>query len=146
MRRAIVFATAEAAEEAFYDAMQRGDAQGMMALWADDDDVTCVHPNGPRLVGIDAIRSAFEHIFARGGVGVRVSDVHVHQGAVIAVHNLIEQVAVAGPGGGSQVIDCTATNVYLKTANGWRIVLHHASPVSEGGAAAEGSAGSAVLH
>ena len=41
MRRAIVFATAEAAEEAFYDAMQRGDAQGMMALWADDDDVTC---------------------------------------------------------------------------------------------------------
>lgn len=145
MRRAIVFATAEAAEEAFYDAMQRGDAQGMMALWADDDDVTCVHPNGPRLVGIDAIRTAFEHIFGNGGVSVRVSDVRVHQGAVIAVHNLIEQVAVTGRGG-AQVIDCSATNVYVKTANGWRIVLHHASPVSEGGAAAEGSAGSAVLH
>ncbi|MBP8310452.1 MAG: SgcJ/EcaC family oxidoreductase [Burkholderiaceae bacterium] len=145
MRRAIVFATAEAAEEAFYDAMQRGDAQGMMALWADDDDVTCVHPNGPRLVGIDAIRTAFEHIFAHGGVTVRVSDVRVHQGAVVAVHNLIEQVAVAGRRG-SEVVDCSATNVYVKTANGWRIVLHHASPVSEGGAAAEGSAGSAVLH
>ena len=145
MRRAIVFATAEAAEEAFYDAMQRGDAQGMMALWADDDDVTCVHPNGPRLIGIDAIRQAFEHIFANGGVGVRVSDVRVHQGAVVAVHNLIEQVAVQGRGG-SQVIDCSATNVYVKTANGWRIVLHHASPVSEGGTAAQGSAGSAVLH
>ncbi|MCX7273964.1 MAG: nuclear transport factor 2 family protein, partial [Burkholderiales bacterium] len=51
MRRAAVFATAEAAEEAFYDAMQRGDAIAMMALWADDEDVACVHPNGPRLIG-----------------------------------------------------------------------------------------------
>lgn len=145
MRRAVVFATAEAAEEAFYDAMQRGDAPGMMALWSDDDDVACVHPNGPRLIGIEAIRTAFEHIFANGGVHVRVADTRIHQGAVIAVHHVIEQLIVSERGA-TQVIECAATNVYVKTVNGWRIVLHHASPLSEGGPAAEGSAGSAVLH
>ena len=145
MRRAVVFATAEAAEEAFYDAMQRGDVTGMMSLWADDDeDVACVHPNGPRLVGIDAIRAAYEHILANGGVNVRITDVRVHQGAVLAVHHLIEQILVDGPSG-TQVVECAATNVYVKTVQGWRIALHHASAIDSGGDAA-GRAGAAVLH
>ena len=148
MRKAAVFATAEAAEDAFYDAMQKGDALAMMALWADDDDVACIHPSGPRLVGMAAIGHAYDQIFDGGGVNVRTADVRMHQGAMVAVHTLIEQVIIAGRGG-SQVIECAATNVYVKTANGWRMVLHHASPLGEGG---DGSGrnspmpGPAVLH
>ena len=127
-----VFATAEAAEEAFYDAMQRGDLEAMMGLWADDEDVACAHPNGTRLVGLPAIRASFETIFAGGGVHIRISDVRIHQGAAIAVHNLVEQLLVSGRGG-TQVVPCVATNVYVKTVRGWRIVLHHASPIGEGG-------------
>ena len=145
MRRAAVFATAEAAEEAFYDAMQRGDAIAMMALWADDEDVACVHPNGPRLIGIRAVREAYESILSAGGINIRTTDVRIHQGAVIAVHNLIEQVVVSGRGG-TRVVECAATNVYLKTVEGWRIVLHHACEVGEGGPAPESSNGSTVLH
>ncbi|HPU52841.1 MAG TPA: nuclear transport factor 2 family protein [Burkholderiaceae bacterium] len=145
MRQATIFATAEAAEEAFYDAMQRGDVEDMIELWAEDEDVTCVHPNGPRLVGIDAIRTVFEHIFANGGVSLRTRDLRIHRSAVIAVHNLIEQVAVAGRDG-SQMLDCSATNVFMKTANGWRLVLHHSSPVSEGSTAADIRTSSAILH
>ena len=107
MRRVVVFATAEAAEEAFYDAMQRGDVAGMMALWADEEDAVCVHPSGQRLVGLPAIRAAFEEIFAGGGVDVRPAEVRVYQGAVIAVHNLVEKVLVAGKMS-SQVVECVA--------------------------------------
>jgi uncharacterized protein (TIGR02246 family) len=144
MRRAIVFATAEAAEEAFYDAMQRGDVAGMMALWADDEDVVCVHPNGSRLVGIEAIRNAFEQMFAQGGVDVRPADVRIHQAAVLAVHNLVEKVLVSGRSG-SQVVECVATNVYVKHAAGWRMVLHHAAAAGDA-SNPEVGAGPAVLH
>lgn len=144
MRRGAVFATAEAAEEAFYDAMQRGDLAGMMALWADDDDAVCVHPSGARLVGLQAIRASFEEIFAQGGVDVRPSQPHIQQGATVAVHNLIEKVVVSGRQG-SQVVECVTTNVYLKGATGWRIVLHHSSPAGET-AVAETAAAPSVLH
>ena len=48
--------SAEAVEEAFYDALRRGDFAAMMAVWADDEDVICVHPSGSRHVGIEAVR------------------------------------------------------------------------------------------
>ena len=144
MRRVVVFATAEAAEEAFYDAMQRGDVAGMMALWADEEDAVCVHPSGQRLVGLPAIRAAFEEIFAGGGVDVRPTEVRVYQGAVIAVHNLVEKVLVAGKMS-SQVVECVATNVYVKQAGGWRIVLHHSTTGGDG-PGEEFAAGPSVLH
>ena len=144
MRPSIAIANAEAAEEAFYDAMQRGDLAAMMALWADDEDVVCAHPNGARLVGIAAIRESFAAIFSDGGVDVRPADVRIHQSATVASHNLVEKVLVSGPGG-TRIVECVATNVYVKTAAGWRIVLHHAAQVSEG--ADPVAAGTpAVLH
>ena len=146
MQRPISIATAsvEAAEEAFYDAMQRGDLAAMMALWADDEDAVCVHPNGARLVGIGAIRDGFAAMFSQGGVDVRPADVRTQLGATLAVHNLVEKVLVSGPDG-TRIVECVATNVYAKTPAGWRIVLHHAAAVSEGGVPAPREA-SAVLH
>lgn len=144
MRRTIAIATAEAAEEAFYDAMQRGDLAAMMALWADDEDVVCVHPNGARLVGLAAIRDAYAALFRHGGLDVRPSDVRIHQSAVIAAHNLVEKVVVTGPAG-PRIVECLATNVYAKTVAGWRIVLHHAAATGDGQVPPAGAA-PAVLH
>ena len=145
MRRSIVIATAEAAEEAFYDAMQRGDLAAMMALLADDEDVVCVHPNGARLAGIAAIRDSFAAIFSRGGVDVRPADVRIHLSGAMAAHNLVEKVLVAGPAG-TRIVECVATNVYLKTAAGWRIVLHHSASVSDSGGPDVAAEAPAVLH
>jgi hypothetical protein len=39
-----------------------------MACWADEDEIVCVHPGGPRLVGAQAIRVAFEAMFAQGAI------------------------------------------------------------------------------
>ena len=50
-------------EQQFYEALQAGDVERLMAVWSDDDDISCVHPGGPRVVGAVAIRAAFESIF-----------------------------------------------------------------------------------
>ena len=71
----IMHSSAEETEAAFYDALGRADLEAMMSLWADDEDIICVHPNAPRLIGHAAIRAAFEALFERGGVHVRVSHV-----------------------------------------------------------------------
>jgi hypothetical protein len=38
----------------------------MMAVWAEADDIVCVHPQGPRLVGFEAVRDSWMQIFAGG--------------------------------------------------------------------------------
>lgn len=127
MRRAPIFSSAEAVEEAFYDSMQRADLEAMMTLWADDEDVMCVHPGHPRLIGLEAIRASWAAIFANGGIDVRTSELRAHTGAMLAVHNLVEQVIVVGRAG-HETVACVTTNVYVKHASGWRILLHHSGP------------------
>ena len=55
-RAAQLGGTADEVEAAFYEALQRGDLEQLMACWADEDDIFCVHPGGPRQVGAPAIR------------------------------------------------------------------------------------------
>jgi ketosteroid isomerase-like protein len=56
---ASLFSSPDDVEAAFYEALQKGDIDALMALWADDDEVVCVHPGGGgRLVGPAAIRAS----------------------------------------------------------------------------------------
>jgi ketosteroid isomerase-like protein len=115
-------------EAAFYDALQHGDIDRLMACWADEDDIFCIHPGGPRVVGASAIRATFEAMFANGGA-VRAWPERVRKTVSIAssVHNVVERVEVLTAGGPTQAW-VIATNVYHRTAQGWRLVAHHASP------------------
>lgn len=115
-------------EAQFYEALQRGDLDALMAVWADDDDVVCVHPGGPRVVGTAAIRAAFESIFANGGIPVAPEQVRRLHWVGGALHHLVERIEVPSEGGGTQSAWVVASNVYVKTAQGWRLVAHHASP------------------
>ena len=124
---AVLYASPEDAEAQFYDALRDGDLERVMAVWADDEDVVCVHPGGARMVGPAAVRAAFEAIFANGTIVVHaehVKRVHAMGSAVHSVLERIDVVTVDGPRTGWIV----ATNVYLKTSQGWRMVAHHASP------------------
>ena len=130
-------------EAALYEALQRGDIEALMAVWADDDEIVCVHPGGGRVVGIGAIRASFEAIFSSGGIPVQVELVHKLQYLNGALHHLVEKVTVTGPDGQQQVAWVITTNHYVKTALGWRLACHHASPGSlqpqrVGAAAADG--------
>uniref|UniRef100_UPI00374DA8B9 YybH family protein n=1 Tax=Rhodoferax sp. TaxID=50421 RepID=UPI00374DA8B9 len=68
--------SADEIEASFYEALQAGDIEKLMACWADEDEIVCVHPGGPRLLGLGAIRSAFDAIFSNGSIRVQPQAVH----------------------------------------------------------------------
>lgn len=118
---------ADEIEAAFYEALHEGDIDKLMACWADEDEVVCVHPGGPRVVGVSAIRATFEAMFANGSIQAYPEQQRKVESVGCAVHHLIERVEVMTPQGPRQAW-VIATNVYHKTAQGWRLVAHHASP------------------
>jgi ketosteroid isomerase-like protein len=122
--------TADDVEAAFYRALQDGDIDKLMACWADEDDIICIHPGGPRVVGASAIRATFESMFSSGSIRAWPESTRKTHGAGSAVHNVMERVEVLGPRGATQAW-VLATNVYHKTPQGWRMVAHHASPGTE---------------
>jgi len=124
-----LFTSPQEAEQAFYEALQRADLEAMMAVWAEDDEVYCVHPGGPRLLGLDQIRESWRQIFTNGAnMRVQLRDVQQMRGGLLAVHSTYEYLALIGERGSARVV--AATNVYLNIGGGWRMVAHHASPVA----------------
>lgn len=119
------FGSSEDIEVALYDAIARADLKALMELWADDEEIVCIHPDGTRLIGYAAIRASWQEIFTQGGVHIRPLQLHASQNMMSAVHNLIE--AIFTTEGTQRDVHILATNVYIKTPLGWRIVLHHAS-------------------
>lgn len=115
-----------------------------MSCWAQDEEVVCVHPDGPRLLGTGAMRAAFESIFSHGVVRANPLPVHRVLALASAVHSVVEQQEITLPDGVHQAL-ILATNVYHNAPERWRMVAHHASP---GGAqdAQDLSAGRPALH
>jgi ketosteroid isomerase-like protein len=118
--------TADETEASFYDAMRHGDVDKVMACWADDEEIACVSPGGPRTVGTVAVRAAFAATLATGPVHITIEHVRRMESAVCAVHHVTEKVQVMSAEG-LQTAFVIATNVYLRTPQGWRMVAHHAS-------------------
>lgn len=60
---------------------------------------------------------------------MQLSDEVVVSGMMLSLHSLHENILVlGGPGGAGTRSVVITTNVYLRSAGGWRMVLHHASP------------------
>ncbi len=112
-----------------YDAMRSGDLDRLMDLWSDDDEICCVHPGGDRLIGAAAIRASFEAMFGNGTIDAEPHRVRRLESHSSAVHSVVERIRVA-TADGERFAWVVATNVYLKSARGWRLVAHHASPGS----------------
>lgn len=144
LRAATIGGTADDIEAAFYQALRQGDIDRLMTCWADEDEVVCVHPGGPRLVGTGAIRAAFESMFANGTIQVEMHSVRKIESLTSVVHNVVERVALHLPDGLKHA-SVIATNVYHRTPQGWRMVAHHASPGTPQ-ELQEGQDGPQVLH
>ena len=126
-RAAALGGTADEVEAAFYEALQQGNLDQVMACWADEDDIVCVHPGGPRLVGAAAISAAYESLLTGGRLAATPERVRRIETLGAAVHSVLERIDLHTDEG-PQRAWVVATNVYLKTAQGWRMVAHHASP------------------
>jgi ketosteroid isomerase-like protein len=125
-----IFPTAQDAEAAFYEALERCDLEAMMAVWAEDDEIICVHPTGPRLTGPDQIRESWARIFSSGPrARVHITSQVAISAMMLAVHSVHENFTLEGQrAADARPLPVVATNVYLRTAAGWRMIVHHASP------------------
>ena len=122
-----LFATPHDAETAFYEAFMKRDLEAMMAVWSDDDEVYCVHPRGARVTGVAQVRESWRQIFT-GAQDVRfqVREQHLFQAMMVSVHSVYEQITVAFEK--RDRCSIIATNIYMRTDHGWRMMAHHASP------------------
>lgn len=127
--QAALMATPDETEAQFYEALQHADLERVMSVWSDDEDIACIHPGGPRLIGALSIRASFESLFAQGGVDARISQVRRIVTGGFAVHHVLEEIRVATPEGPQRAY-VLATNIFVKTPLGWRLLAHHASPGS----------------
>jgi len=125
-RTPTIFTSPQDAALAFYQAFEAKDLDAMMATWAEDEDIVCVHPGGPRLVGYEAVRIGWEQLFAgETKLSFRLDEIVVIETVGLAMQSAVEHVTVGNdPKARGAAI---ATNVYLRTPLGWRIVVHHAS-------------------
>lgn len=121
-----MFATANEAEHAFYEAIRRGDLSRMMLAWAEDDEIVCIHPGGARVIGQDAVKITWQKIFSNGPIAIYPARPLILEGAASSIHILIEQIAIRTPYG-TETTHCYTTNIFFKGPVGWCMVLHHAS-------------------
>lgn len=122
------FLTPREAEEAFYQAIENADLNSMMAIWSDDDATVCIHPGAPRLEGRGEIRDSWQEIFEAGpSMMFAISDERITQDDHLAVHLVREEIVVDG----EVVSVMLTTNIYHRTNDSWRMMLHHSSPEPE---------------
>jgi ketosteroid isomerase-like protein len=128
------------ANTAFYTAIEGGDLDALERLWLDGPtsaSVCCIHPGNPPLYGRRAVLRSFAALMAATPyIQFILTDVHVTIAGETAVVTCEENILtgagdsgdadLGGLGGGQKVL---ATNVFRRRPQGWRLWLHHASPL-----------------
>ena len=125
------FESPEAAEAAFYDAFERRDLDAMTNVWDHEAEVSCVHPGGPRLEDIDTILASWRAIFEGGQrLRFRRAGTSLTASADVAAFCLYEVIRFGDRFEHQGTV--IATNVYRRSDQGWRMIIHHASPDPDG--------------
>ncbi len=129
-----------AVNAAFYEAFERGDFDTMQQVWADDDGVVCVHPASAPIRGQAAVMRSWLALMAQAAyIQFFLTDVEASVTGDVASVTCTENVLSAGadmPTGVFAGGSAAATNVFRRTPEGWRLWIHHASPVLSGADAA----------
>jgi ketosteroid isomerase-like protein len=114
-----------AANQAFYDAFEARDLDRMSDVWEHSDRAVCTHPGWSSLRGWAAIVSSFATLFhSPQSLQFLLTDAVVSVDAGTAWVSVDEN--LLGDQGGTTV---AALNVFARTDAGWRMVVHHGSPV-----------------
>ena len=117
-----------AANDRFYAALEADDFDAMSDLWLHDDRVSCTHPGWARLRGWGQVGASWAAI--AGGpqrlqfiLTDQQIDVAGDMAAVTVDENMVSDAFSS---------TAAAVNLFVRTADGWRMMAHHASPVAPG--------------
>jgi ketosteroid isomerase-like protein len=132
-----------AANSALYDAFEAADLDLMEAVWLDGphaEDVICVHPGWPPLRGRAQVLRSWAMIMANTtNISFVLTDVDATVDGEVAVVTCAENILTGMPEGAQESTALAsaalsggrvaATNLFRRTESGWRLWVHHASPV-----------------
>jgi ketosteroid isomerase-like protein len=103
----------------------------VLELWAQDGNVSTMHPIGGREVGWDQVRNGWEQASAIiGPASAALEDVTVPDLQIIpidenAAYTLGTEQVRANQGGQQAGADARATNIYRRVNGEWKMVHHH---------------------
>ncbi|MDP9443119.1 MAG: nuclear transport factor 2 family protein [Actinomycetota bacterium] len=134
-----------AANSRFYAAFESGDLDAMHEVWVADGHAVCVHPGWSPVIGAAAVRRSWAVVMAHTPyIQFILTDVAVVVAADVASVTCTENVLAAadlgrggGAGQGFAGGKAVTTNVFRRGRNGWRLWIHHASPVLSAAAAGD---------
>jgi len=119
------YATAQDAEDAFYDAIDERNSEQLRGVWGNSNEIACLLPMQPLLHG-EEVHSAWAPLFeADMKLDMQVRHIRWMELGDVAIHYVEELVTVPGRPPQPPVF---ATNVYRNGNQGWRLILHQNSP------------------
>jgi ketosteroid isomerase-like protein len=132
MQSAFAMEQVEQANEGFYRALEDGDLDEMSEVWLHEDWVKCVHPGWDLIIGWHEIYQSWEKIFrAPAGMRVSATNVEIKIEGDFALVSCNENIALFLDGTSAPVTArTTATNLFQRIGDRWRMIHHHASQVS----------------
>lgn len=117
-------AEVEATNEAFYKAFRERNASAMTALWARNVPVACVHPGMKAIEGHASVMASWRGILGHPQAPVmECTRARVHLLGTTAFVTCLEGTVGEPP-------RLVATNIFTLEEGRWRIVHHHAGPLS----------------
>jgi ketosteroid isomerase-like protein len=119
------------ANEGFYRAFESLKIEEMEKVWAKDAEIQCGHPGWRVLRGWGPVMESWRRIFANTpSMQFTLADVKVEVRGDIAWVTLYENLnsSIQGQDYSAAIL---ATNIFQKTPEGWRMILHHGSSVSQ---------------
>ena len=117
------------ANEKFYKAFNARDLSAMKEIWSSHQNVTCVHPGWSPLNGFEPIIDSWQGIFKNSGnMDIQISDINMLTSNDLAWVSCVEKLYTIASHGvlASQVF---STNLFKLNQDGWKMIMHHASPL-----------------
>ncbi len=118
----------KAANQSFYEAFGTLDIQRMAEVWETSDRSLCVHPGWQPLVGWEPIRDSWSGIFDNATLmHFNIQYVNVVVQGDCGWVTCYEHISSVLQGRASN-FGILATNIFVRTAQGWRMIAHHGTP------------------
>ena len=119
------------ANERFYLAFESLDIARMEAVWAKDAEIQCGHPGWRILRGWGPVMQSWRRIFENTpSMKFALTDLKIEVRGELAWVTLYENLTSSIEGQNYSAAILT-TNIFQKSGEGWRMILHHGSSVSQ---------------
>jgi ketosteroid isomerase-like protein len=126
-----------AANSAFYAALEACDLDAMGEVWERSDRIVVTHPGWPMLRGWARVAASWDAIFRNTGyIQFVLTDEEVVVAGDTAWVTLDENILQSASSDELSGSKATSVNVFVRDeddSSRWRMVVHHASPVSAEG-------------